>query len=655
WKKAVGILDCLQPPESGKPYFLELAKHFSSVSDFGLAEKYFVLAGKPQEAVDMYTKNNKWEKAHALATTYMSPEEVAFLYISQARDMEAQGKLKEAEKLYLTVGEPDLAINMYKNHKLYDQMIRLVTAYHKDLLFETHLYLGKTLETEGNFKLAEHHYIEGKDWKAAINMYCANSAYEDAYRIAKSFGGPNSAKQVAYLWARSLGGESAVKLLTKFGLLEAAIDFATENGAFEFAFELSRFADKFKLSDVHYKHAMYLEDNGKFKEAENAFILAGKPKEAILMYIHNENWEAAFSVAETYDPNSVAEVLIGQAKVSFDRKDYSSAETLLLRAQRPDLAIKLYKDNGMWKDALRFAKEYLPNKLAEVHEDYDKFLAGQSNNNRKEELLSTARLLEQQKDYNRAIDMYLKFNTPQITDNGFLEEVWEKAVALSLKFVPDRGHEVVSIVCSRLLGIKKFAQAAELYTTAEMFKEAIDAFIAGNFWEKARDIARLAPRYSDYVESNYIAHLKNKGHADVLINVDIVAGLDLFAQRGEWDRCLEAATAHGPEVLGKYTSSFIRNMLKEGKIDYAVQSLAKHSVPLLPQHQEILARLFKEVLQFGSQSGLTAAREVLFKMVNISDAIEEGDASMLENSDFEKTDVPYDIELPHENLKVGLK
>ena len=48
-------------------------------------------------------------------------------------------------------------------------------------------------------------------------------------QVAKSRGGQTAAKQVAYLWAKSLGGDSAVKLLTKFGLLEAAIDYAAEN------------------------------------------------------------------------------------------------------------------------------------------------------------------------------------------------------------------------------------------------------------------------------------------------------------------------------------------------------------------------------------------------------------------------------------------
>ena len=48
-------------------------------------------------------------------------------------------------------------------------------------------------------------------------------------KLAKIEGGANAANQVAYLWAKSLGGDSAVKLLTKFGLLEAAIDYATKN------------------------------------------------------------------------------------------------------------------------------------------------------------------------------------------------------------------------------------------------------------------------------------------------------------------------------------------------------------------------------------------------------------------------------------------
>ena len=53
--------------------------------------------------------------------------------------------------------------------------------------------------------------------------------------------------------------------------------------AFEFAFELSRIAKKDKLPDIHLKHAMYLEDEGRFPDAEAEFVRASKPKEAVLM------------------------------------------------------------------------------------------------------------------------------------------------------------------------------------------------------------------------------------------------------------------------------------------------------------------------------------------------------------------------------------
>ena len=53
--------------------------------------------------------------------------------------------------------------------------------------------------------------------------------------------------------------------------------------AFEFAFDLARTSMKNKMPDIHLKHAMFLEDEGKFKEAENEFIKASKSKEAVLM------------------------------------------------------------------------------------------------------------------------------------------------------------------------------------------------------------------------------------------------------------------------------------------------------------------------------------------------------------------------------------
>ena len=150
------------------------------------------------------------------------------------------------------------------------------------------------------------------------------------------------------------------------------IDYACESYQFEFAFELARLAAQHKTPDIHVKYAMALEDEGKFKEAETHFVKGGKPKEAVLMYVHNQDWDSAQRVAEQHDEDSVADVLVGQAKVAFEAGDLQKFEGLLLRAQRPELAVKQYRDSHMWPDALRVCKEYLPHKLSALQDEYER-------------------------------------------------------------------------------------------------------------------------------------------------------------------------------------------------------------------------------------------------------------------------------------------
>jgi hypothetical protein len=64
----------------------------------------------------------EWDKAYKLASQYLGSSEVSAMYISHAKSLEEQGKLREAEKLYLFVSEPDMAISMYKKHHQYDQV-----------------------------------------------------------------------------------------------------------------------------------------------------------------------------------------------------------------------------------------------------------------------------------------------------------------------------------------------------------------------------------------------------------------------------------------------------------------------------------------------------------------------------------------------------
>lgn len=92
---------------------------------------------------------------------------------------------------------------------------------------------------------------------------------------------------------------------------------------------------------------MALEDDGKFAEAEAEFILAEKPREAVLMYTHGQNWINALRVAEAHEPSAVTDVLQAQAAQCFLDGQFAEFESLLLRAQIPELIVQKYKSSGI--------------------------------------------------------------------------------------------------------------------------------------------------------------------------------------------------------------------------------------------------------------------------------------------------------------------
>ncbi|KAM3861396.1 intraflagellar transport protein 172 homolog [Diretmus argenteus] len=606
WKKAVHILELQEDPSLGK-YYLKIAQYYASIQNYEVAERLFVKGGHIKDAIDMYTVAGRWEEAHKLAATCMTEEEVSALYITRAQDLEGDGKYKEAERLYATVKQPDLAITMYKKNRMLEDVIRLVAKHHPDLLTETHLHLAKELEAESRFSEAEYHFMEAEEWKTAVHMYRVSDMWEDAYRVAKSHGGAGPQKQVAYLWARSLGGEAAVKLLNKFGLVDYAIDFASDNRSFDFAFELARLSGKQKIPEIHLKHAMFMEDEGKFPVAEAEFIKAGKPKEAVCMYIHNQDWASAQRVAESHDPDSVSEVLVGQAKFCFEQKDFQKSEAFLLRAQRPDLAVKYYKDAEMWSDAMRICKEYLPNKLSILQEEYEKE-ATKKGTRGVEGLVDQAKEWEQSGEYSRAVECYLRVKDD--SDTALMEKCWMKAAELAIKFLSgERAVEVIHIVGPRLTQLRKYSAAAELYLNLELIKEAIDVFIEGEEWNKAKRVAKeLEPRYEDYVDQKYKEHLKNHGKVDSLVGVDVMAALDMYAERGQWEKCLDTASKQNFKILHKYVALYATHLIKEEDPLKALQLYVQHGAPPNPQNFNIYKRLFLDLLNLPGTDSSEAYR-----------------------------------------------
>ena len=57
---------------------------------------------------------------------------------------------------------------------------------------------------------------------------------------------------------------------------------------------------------------------------------------------------------------------------------------------------------------------------------------------------------------------YLNLRQAEVGDLDLLEQLWERAVTLATKFVPDRAAAVVTTVAKRLVPLGRFEAAAEL-------------------------------------------------------------------------------------------------------------------------------------------------------------------------------------------------
>ncbi len=357
---------------------------------------------------------------------------------------------------------------------------------------------------------------------------------------------------------------------------------------------------------------MALEDNGKFKDAAKHFVEAGKPKEAVLMYVHTQNWDEAQRVAEEAgDRESVAEVLVGQAKVAFENADFAKFEALLLRAERPELAVRKYKDAGMWPEALRVCKLYLPRELIALQDEYDRESAGGAS-----DAGGVARQWEAQGEYERAVEAYLKLEDDP--------ESLLRAGELAAKFLePDRAAEVATTAGPRLLAAGHHSSAAQLYLSVEMIREAVDAFAEGGEWAKARKVAKeLEPRLTPYVEQRYKIHLQNQGQFEELINVDLERALRVLVDQGEWERAIDTAAEHGQELKHKYVAHYAAELIQQGRATDALQLYRRHTAPPMPQNFNIYKRMAVDL--FNSPSSADTAgrmypiwsglRDVLFDL-----------------------------------------
>ncbi|CAJ0583461.1 unnamed protein product, partial [Mesorhabditis spiculigera] len=565
WSKAVQIVDVIQDTERSHTYYGQIAEHYASIGEFDRAERLFIEANLQKQAIAMYIKGSRWADAYRLSEEFLGKEETAQMYDRKAEELEEQGRLAEAEQLYISIGMSNKAIQMYKKANRNEEVVRLVGQYHSEHLLETHKRLGEEHEAAGDLKGAEEEFLKAGEYKMAIDMYRKAEQWSDAYRLAKTEGGDTIQKQVGFLWAKSLGGDAAVKLLTRFNMLSDAIDFAIENGAFDFAFDLAKLGMKERLPEVHTRIAVQMEEEGRLEEAAKHYIEGGKAEEAVAMFIHDQDWTNAEKIAN---------------------------------AGRPDIIMRYFKEQAMWPDALRIAKEYLPNQLSSLQEEFDKEEL-RSGARGVESFLAQGREWEQNGEYYRAVQAFLKISPEMTTDTELVRQSALKAADIGMRFlIGGNGQEIFSEILQRLSEVGEHEKTAELLLALGNTADAIHALCEAQQWGKARQVANeFMPEALAEIDAAYKNSLKSEGRLGELIDVDAISAIDLLIERGQWEKAIETAKQqkHGP-LLDKYVAMYASHLISEGDYVKASKLFERYGAAGNEENFNIYKTLFDSVV-----------------------------------------------------------
>jgi intraflagellar transport protein 172 len=75
------VEDTMRDPATARPFYLQIARHYQATSALEEAEKYYVKAGEPAHAVDMYIAVGRWESSYAIARQVRQQHCLLVLYL----------------------------------------------------------------------------------------------------------------------------------------------------------------------------------------------------------------------------------------------------------------------------------------------------------------------------------------------------------------------------------------------------------------------------------------------------------------------------------------------------------------------------------------------------------------------------------------------
>jgi len=618
------------------------ARALRLAGDLDGCERLHREAGRPRAAWRARMAAGDWAGARRVAGECFAgrPEEIKSLYLRRAERAERAGDLAGAESLYLEGGDAgvDRAIAMREAAGDLEAVVRLTQSLRPDKLRDTRVRLAEDLEKEGRLGEAETLWAEAGEWRAAVGAYRSAGRWDDALRVAQERGGADAARRVAFARAVELsqeggdegGYEAGARYLERKGLVDQAIDYALEGGAYDMAFGLARSSARSKLPEVDLKYAMHREDEGDFDTAERHFIAAGRPREAVELWTHQREWARALAVAEAHDSASVPAVQGAQATALAEAGDLAGAEGLWLACREPERAVEAHAAAGDWEAALRVASSWLaPHQIDDLKQRAAEAVQVGGGPGRAAarggpgggagELgagsVSAARAAEDRGDWAGASRLYLAITLEGADgDANSLQDMWERGVALADDWFPGPQADAAAARAARQLALvlrRSEAAGQILLRRGADHRSAAETLAEARCWEAAETLASQGASQGDPGLPAHVQELRTRADgADAALARGggeggiplpriaapsggsgpspasggvgaggVPAEVETLAVAGRWDEAHGAAAAAGDggaaaaAVAGRHAE----RLVGAGDVLGAARTLAKHA------------------------------------------------------------------------------
>lgn len=104
----------------------------------------------------------------------------------------------------------------------------------------------------------------------------------------------------------------------------------------------------------------------------------------------------------------------------------------------------MYKDAQIFGEALRVAQKHAPHLVHSINESYSRGPMVQSQSG--QEILSSAKMFEDARNYQKAIDRYLEITEQHFQNKEMLEEIYNNCFNLAMRYDKGRANEVAHIL-----------------------------------------------------------------------------------------------------------------------------------------------------------------------------------------------------------------